>query len=83
MVTLIFGNYAIATSVAVGVVIFLIFRMTAMAGRFQKEWIESMVMRVAGCIIVVFLTLWTLFCPNQLLMESYTIFFSIALASIS
>ena len=52
--TVVFGSYAIATAIAVGGVIFLIYRMTAMAGRLQKEWIESLVMRVAGCIIVVF-----------------------------
>ncbi len=29
--------------------------LTAMAGRLQKEWIESLIMRGAGCIIVVVL----------------------------
>lgn len=52
--TLVFGTYAIATAIAVGGVIFLIFKATNMASSLQKNWIEPFVMRFSGAIIVFF-----------------------------
>lgn len=52
--TLVFGTYAFSTAIAVGAVIYLIFRATKMAHSLQKEWVEPFIMRFAGVIIVVF-----------------------------
>lgn len=52
--TLVFGTYAISTAIAVGGVIFLIFKATTMANSLQKEWIEPLVMRLSGFVIVLF-----------------------------
>ena len=52
--TLVFGTYAISTAIAVGGVIFLIFKATAMANSLQKEWVEPLVMRLSGVVIVLF-----------------------------
>lgn len=52
--TLVFGSYAISTAIAVGLVIYLLFKATTMAGRLQKQWIEPLIMRSAGLIIVLF-----------------------------
>lgn len=54
--TVVFGTYAISTAIAVGAVIFLIFKATKMAHSFQKDWIEPFIMRSAGLVIVVFST---------------------------
>lgn len=52
--TLVFGTYAISTAIAVGGVIFIIFKATSMAGSLQKEWVEPLIMRLAGGVIIVF-----------------------------
>lgn len=52
--TVVFGTYAISTAIAVGGVIYLIFKATNMANSLQKEWIEPLVMRLSGLIIVCF-----------------------------
>lgn len=52
--TLVFGSYAISTGLSVGAVIYCIFRITTMAGRLQKNWVEPLIMRTAGVIIVIF-----------------------------
>jgi nickel/cobalt exporter len=52
--TLVFGTYAISTAIAVGGVIFLIFKATTMANSLQKEWVEPLVMRLSGGVIVLF-----------------------------
>ncbi len=52
--SIVFGSYAIATAIAVESAIFSKYRMTAMASLPQKEWVESLIMRVAGCIRRVF-----------------------------
>ena len=52
--TIVFGTYAISTAIAVGVVIYLIFRITSITSTLQQDWIEPLVMRVAGLIIVIF-----------------------------
>ncbi|MFT5701070.1 MAG: nickel/cobalt exporter [Desulforhopalus sp.] len=52
--TLAFGAYAISTAIAVGGVIFLIFKATTMASSLQKEWVEPLVMRLSGGVIVIF-----------------------------
>jgi len=52
--TLVFGTYAVSTAIAVGGVIFLIFKATTMANSLQKEWIEPLVMRLSGFVIVLF-----------------------------
>lgn len=52
--TLVFGTYALSTALAVGAVIFLIYKTTSMAGSLEKEWLEPLIMRLAGMIIVIF-----------------------------
>lgn len=52
--TLVFGAYAISTAIAVGAVIYLLFKATTMAGRLQKDWVEPLIMRLAGFIIIFF-----------------------------
>jgi nickel/cobalt exporter len=52
--TMVFGSYAIATAITVGAVIFVIFKVTTMAGKLQKDWVEPLIMRIAGGIIIVF-----------------------------
>ncbi len=52
--TLVFGSYAISTALAVGLVIYLIFRVTTLAGKMQQEWVEPLIMRSAGLIIIIF-----------------------------
>ena len=52
--TMVFGSYAIATAITVGAVIFAIFKVTTMAGKLQKDWVEPLIMRVAGVIIIIF-----------------------------
>jgi len=52
--TLVFGTYAVSTALAVGVVIYFIFKVTSMASSLQKDWVEPLIMRVAGLVIVVF-----------------------------
>lgn len=52
--TLVFGTYAISTAIAVGRVVFLIFKATSMANSLQKEWVEPLIMRVSGLVIVLF-----------------------------
>jgi len=52
--TLVFGTYALSTAIAVGAVIYLIFKATSMASSLQKDWVEPLVMRLAGLVIVVF-----------------------------
>jgi len=50
----VFGTYAVSTAIAVGAVIFVIFKTTKMAHRLQNNWIEPFIMRSAGCIIIIF-----------------------------
>jgi nickel/cobalt exporter len=52
--TMVFGSYAIATAITVGAVIFVIFKVTTMASKLQKDWMEPLIMRIAGGIIIVF-----------------------------
>jgi nickel/cobalt exporter len=52
--TLVFGTYAISTAIAVGGIIFIIFKATSMASSLQKEWVEPLIMRLAGGVIVLF-----------------------------
>jgi nickel/cobalt exporter len=52
--TLVFGSYAVSTAIAVSLVIYCIFKITTMAGRLQKDWVEPLIMRTAGLIIVIF-----------------------------
>lgn len=52
--TLVFAVYAVATAIAVGCVIFLIFKMTSMASSLRKDWVEPLIMRVAGAVIIIF-----------------------------
>lgn len=51
---IVFGIYAISTTIAVSCVITLIFLVTNMAGKLQKKWIEPLIMRISGIIIIVF-----------------------------
>lgn len=52
--TLVFGTYAVSTAIAVGAVIYLIFKATRMARDLQKDWIEPLIMRFAGVVIILF-----------------------------
>lgn len=52
--TIVFGTYAISTAIAVGGVIYLIFKATSMANSLQKKWVEPLIMRLSGVIIVIF-----------------------------
>lgn len=52
--TLVFGAYAFSTAIAVGTVIFIIFKATAKANSLQKEWLEPLIMRISGGVIVLF-----------------------------
>ncbi|WP_136795327.1 sulfite exporter TauE/SafE family protein [Desulfosediminicola ganghwensis] len=52
--TLVFGTYALSTALSVGLVIYCIFRITTMAGTLQKDWLEPLIMRSAGVIIICF-----------------------------
>jgi nickel/cobalt exporter len=52
--TLVFGTYAVSTALAVGAVIFVIFKATSIAGSLQKEWVEPFIMRLAGGVIIIF-----------------------------
>lgn len=52
--TLVFGTYAISTAIAVGGVIYLIFKATSMANSLQKKWVEPLIMRLSGIVIVFF-----------------------------
>lgn len=51
---IVFGTYAISTAIAVGAVIYMIFKATKMAHSLQKEWMESLIMRIAGIVIIIF-----------------------------
>lgn len=52
--TVVFGTYAVSTAIAVGAVIYLIFKATTMAHSLQKDWVEPFIMRFAGVVIIVF-----------------------------
>lgn len=52
--SLVFGTYAFSTAIAVGGVILIIFKVTSMASSLQKEWVEPLIMRTAGVVIVLF-----------------------------
>lgn len=52
--TIVFGTYAVSTAIAVGGVVFLIFKATSMANSLQKDWVEPLIMRLSGAIIVIF-----------------------------
>lgn len=52
--TLVFTSYAVSTALAVGGVIYCMFRVTSMASSLQKEWMEPLIMRTAGVVIVIF-----------------------------
>lgn len=52
--TLVFGAYAVTTAITVGGVIFLIFKATTVANSLQKKWLEPLIMRLAGAVIIVF-----------------------------
>ncbi len=51
--TVVFGTYAVSTAIAVGAVIYLIFKVTTMAHSLQKDWVEPSIMRFAGVVIIV------------------------------
>lgn len=51
---LVFATYAFSTAIAVGAVIYLIFKATSFANSLQKNWVEPMIMRLAGIVIVFF-----------------------------
>ena len=52
--TVVFGAYAVSTALAVGGVIYLIFKATRMASNLQKDWVEPLIMRLSGVIIILF-----------------------------
>ena len=52
--TAVFLSSVISIALAVGGVIWLIYRVTSMAGRLRKPWVEPLIMRSAGVIVVIF-----------------------------
>jgi len=52
--TIIFGIYATATAVAVGGVIYAIFRVTKLLEKLSQDWVETALMRSAGVVTVIF-----------------------------
>lgn len=52
--TLVFGTYALSTALAVSAVIFLIYKVTNRAHSLERDWVEPLVMRLAGAVIVIF-----------------------------
>jgi len=52
--TVIFGIYATATAIAVGGVIYLIFRVTKMLEKLSQDWVETALMRSAGVVTIIF-----------------------------
>lgn len=52
--TVIFGVYAIGTAIAVGGVIYAIFRVTKILEKLSQSWVESTLMRSAGVITIIF-----------------------------
>lgn len=47
---LVFGAYAAATALAVGGVVFAIWRVAGLLRRLEQEWVEDLVMRLAGAL---------------------------------
>ncbi len=54
--SLVFVTYAFSTAIAVGGVILIIFKVTSMANSLQKKWIEPLIMRSTGVVIILFST---------------------------
>jgi len=52
--TVIFGVYAIGTALAVGGVIYAIFRVTKILEKLSQDWVETALMRSAGVITIIF-----------------------------
>lgn len=52
--TVIFGVYAIGTAIAVGGVIYAIFRVTKILKQLSQDWVETALMRCAGVITIIF-----------------------------
>ena len=52
--TIIFGVYAIGTAVAVAGVIYTIFRVTKMLEKLSQDWVETVLMRSAGVVTIIF-----------------------------
>jgi nickel/cobalt exporter len=52
--TVIFGIYAAATAIAVGGVIYLIFRVTKILEKLSQDWVEAALMRSAGVVTIIF-----------------------------
>ena len=50
----VFGAYAVGTALALGGVIFLIYRVATMVRRLQQPWVEPLVMRTVGVMTVAF-----------------------------
>lgn len=59
----IFGAYAVATALAVGGVVFAIWKVSGLLRRLEQEWVEDLVMRLAGALtagvgVYMFATAW-------------------------
>lgn len=52
--TVIFGVYAIGTAVAVGAVIYAIYRVARLLEKLSQDWVETALMRGAGVVTIVF-----------------------------
>jgi nickel/cobalt exporter len=52
--TVIFGVYAAGTALAVGGVIYAIFRVTKILEKLSQDWVETGLMRSAGVITIIF-----------------------------
>lgn len=60
---LVFGAYAVATALAVGGVVFAIWKVAGLLRRLEQEWLEDLVMRLAGVLtagvgVYMFVTAW-------------------------
>ncbi|MGL1930771.1 MAG: sulfite exporter TauE/SafE family protein [Desulfotalea sp.] len=52
--TMVFATYALATSISVGIIIFMLFKLTDLAHKLKKDWIEPVTLKLSGLIIVIF-----------------------------
>ncbi|HKL48220.1 MAG TPA: sulfite exporter TauE/SafE family protein [Desulfuromonadales bacterium] len=52
--TFVFGVYAVATSIAVGGVIYAIFHVARLLERLSQDWVENALMRGAGVVTIIF-----------------------------
>lgn len=52
--TMVFGAYAIGTAIALGTVIYAIYKAAGFVRTLEQDWVEPMVMRTAGVMTIAF-----------------------------